>query len=548
MEKIKKFFQVDLKEYINRYLITHVLILGLTIELLILCNTMKWDLNTPHYMILNSLIMSIIQIFTIESFTNSTKKKFIFSGIAVAISVVISSINEKIGLSLRIQEIIGTYFGSVFLIGIYKIIKDSKLTFNEYILREFENLLKTGIIYLILQVGINLLILIFFYLLIDNSTIMRNVLKNTQILLNCLYLLPAVILSISKTDKECSKIIKSIIAYIIIPLVIIAYIIIYIYFLKIIIKSEIPQNTIFTLITISFCISYFIWTISYKFDGKFIRKVSKIMPFLFIPLFILQIYSLFVRIIPYGITDKRYFGLMILAFELATIILSFIKQRKYEIYIIFITIGILIISFIVPFTNMRDLTNFSQKRKEIEKKLEGNTILEKDKENEDEINNNIYYDNNTLTDESGQYKYIYYYNKDITSKEGLTIPDGYKKIKEGQCYTKGSETSDEGLEYYWNGIKEAEIRNGVTTFNDCNVDLYNYTKNLIQADIKSGQEGVNAYIKANPILKTANENIDFYLNTGATISYKQNDEDYLNGLKDMPTVKEIIYNGYFLYK
>ena len=60
MEKIKKFFQVDLKEYINRYLITHVLILGLTIELLILCNTMKWNLNTPHYMILNSLMMCLM--------------------------------------------------------------------------------------------------------------------------------------------------------------------------------------------------------------------------------------------------------------------------------------------------------------------------------------------------------------------------------------------------------------------------------------------------------------------------------------------------------
>lgn len=91
------------------------------------------------------------------------------------------------------------------------------------------------------------------------------------------------------------------------------------------------------------------------------------MPVLFIPLFILQIYSIIIRIIPYGFTEKRYMCVMFLVFELAAIILSLSKQRKKEINIIFVTIIIVLISTIMPKINMEDVTawsNLNWKRKE----------------------------------------------------------------------------------------------------------------------------------------------------------------------------------------
>ena len=230
--------------------------------------------------------------------------------------------------------------------------------FNEYLLRTSENLIKAFIVYLILEVGINALVIIFSELILNSSPSIK-ILLNIQIMLIGFYLIPVWIFSISRVNQKASKVFKNIIIYVVTPLIIIAYIIVYIYVLKILITREMPKDTIFMMMSFIFSISYFVWTISYKMDNKITMKLSKIMPVLFIPLFILQIYSIIIRIIPYGFTEKRYMCVMLLIFELAAIILSLSKQRKKEINIIFVTIIIVLISTIMPKINMEDVTTWS---------------------------------------------------------------------------------------------------------------------------------------------------------------------------------------------
>lgn len=349
MEKIRNIIQGDLKQYFRQYLLTNLFILALTIVLLI-------DLKAGT--LIEILFINIVQLFAVESVTKTTKNRIILSTVATSIAVLLMIIMKYIDLSLKTQLSILGYTTIVGLAGLYAIVEKCKLGFNEYLLRTSENLIKAFIVYLILEVGINALVIIFSELILNSSPSIK-ILLNIQIMLIGFYLIPVWIFSISRVNQKASKVFKNIIIYVVTPLIIIAYIIVYIYVLKILITREMPKDTIFMMMSFIFSISYFVWTISYKMDNKITMKLSKIMPVLFIPLFILQIYSIIIRIIPYGFTEKRYMCVMLLIFELAAIILSLSKQRKKEINIIFVTIIIVLISTIMPKINMEDVTTWS---------------------------------------------------------------------------------------------------------------------------------------------------------------------------------------------
>ena len=541
MKKIKEFLDINFKEYINKYKLTNAMIFILTILNLFLFSKKNID-------ILLILSLNIIQFFTIETLFKDKKKKWIAIIAATCISIIITVFQEKIELYVRLTEIVGAYLSCIFLLGIYKVIKDSKLNFSEYVSRIFENFLKMGIVYIILQIGLNSLIFIFFHLILESSNKIIVVMQKTQIILAGFYLTPMILLSITKIQKECSKVIKNIVSYVITPLIIISYLIIYAYILKIILKNAIPQNMIFVLITSIFCISYFTWTVCFSIENKAVNKVSRILPIVFIPLLILQIYSLFLRIIPYGITQHRYIGLMILVFEILAIIFSLLKNRKYESNIILGVISIIIIGYVMPFINITDLSEFSKNHKA--KEIEESNIVSEVPTDQNTDNENISKENNTYefynatTGEYEKNEYITFYSNDIENESGIQIPEGCKMIKKGQCYAPGTTNTEEGIEYTKVGIKKEKLLNAVTTYNDCNVNLYDYTKKLIE--INSNYSTLEKYIKENRIIKTTNDNIDFYI-TNVNISYVDT-EDFENGVSDLPKIKSSIYDGYFLYK
>lgn len=349
MEKIKSFFKKDLKEYFCKYLLTNIFILALTITLLV---------NLRAGTLIEIFFLNIVQLFAVESTFKDKKERTLYSVCSILIALLLISVIKHINMSLKVQVAAAGYIMVIILAGIYEIVKNSKLDFGEYVQRVFENLLRTVIVYLILEVGVNALVYAFSSLILDYSPSLMALL-NVQIILAGFYLVPMCILSFSKINNGISKVLKNIIFYVITPLIIIAYAIIYIYVLKILLTLEVPKDTIFMMMSILFAISYFVWTILYKMDNKFMVKTSKAMPLAFIPLYALQVYSMVVRIVPYGFTEKRYMCVMLLIVELVAIILSIVKNRKYEKNIILVTIALIVISTMIPGINMEDVSDWS---------------------------------------------------------------------------------------------------------------------------------------------------------------------------------------------
>ena len=591
MIKIKEFFQTDIKDILKKYLLTNITIWIITI----ICLFEGLRQNTD---ILTILSFCAIQFWAIETIFKDKTKKIIGYIVSIIVSIGINAFIQNTSkmndiLVQYIGSIISVYISSISLIGIYTIIKKADIKFHEYVIKIFENLLKTGIVYGILQIGIIGLIYIFMSLILNNTTGVWEVIGKAEILLSGFYLTPATIYSFTKTENETSKALKNILSYVILPLVVAALVIVYMYIVRILVNREIPKNFLFGLNTGIFIASYFVWTTCYSLreEKRTVGKIATYMPIIFIPLLILQIYSLAVRIIPYGITIQRYMGIVILVFEICAIVFSLIKQRKHESKIIFATIGIMIFVLLVPFVNVFDAPANSQLARLKKVWKEGQhfeDLSDEDKKTAESIldyfrydslaknkvpsyideteitkyndkQNNIYdydlyndksYNDTVLNGTTREYEKIEsisYYKNAIETEKGIELPEGFKTIKWGQVYPKGSTNVNQGMEYSKNGHSKEALENATTTYADTTVNLYNYINELLEIKKKSSSQAeIDKYVESNIILNTNNPNIVLYI-TNITISYTES-EAYKNGEAQMPKISYVNFEGYFLYK
>ena len=137
-------------------------------------------------------------------------------------------------------------------------------------------------------------------------------------------------------------------------ILIITFAIIYIYMLKILITWNIPSNHIFRIISLLFVFGMPFWTMINSFDGSSILvKICKKLPLAFMPLIILQIYSLMLRISSNGLTVIRYIGIMLIIIEILYAIIYIIKEDKIY-YLGYIIIIMCIIGILVPKINAID--------------------------------------------------------------------------------------------------------------------------------------------------------------------------------------------------
>ena len=177
-------------------------------------------------------------------------------------------------------------------------------------------------------------------------------------------------------DYELSKFIDILISKILIPLFDIAFVIILIYIIKIILELEVPQNEVFAICSSLFIFMVPITIFSGKYKSKYYEYNNKYLAPLFIIPLILQIYSLVIRINDYGITLNRYLGIALLVIEIGTIVFLTYKNKKY-ISNIFILIAVtLIVTNVLPYTNMMDVVTRSQ-IKVIKEEIKEDTNIEK---------------------------------------------------------------------------------------------------------------------------------------------------------------------------
>lgn len=241
---------------------------------------------------------------------------------------------------------------------IYCSFRKTGVGFEEYTLKVFVNFFKTGIVYFILFIGMTMVCGIFNMLILNEGSFYLD--SACGVLLTGLYLAPKCIISMQDMKSDPGPFSRSIVKYVLSVLTVCAAAIVYLYVLKIVLLWEIPSNEIFSILSALFCFGMPVWVMAecYRDGTKYSRLVS-VLPYMFAPLICLQMYSMGVRIIQYGMTPDRYMGMMLIIFEAGCLLIWHFRKGRREIMLLLLSI-LVVISVFIPGINMYKLSEFWQ--------------------------------------------------------------------------------------------------------------------------------------------------------------------------------------------
>lgn len=555
MEKVKDFFNrltSNYKTYVKQYMATNIVIIIATL-VFTFANFNAWSKFLTSFAII--AVIAAINFFVAESYFKKKSARIYSYIIGFAIAGIFERFVHYNAFGTSIYRILMGYSIVAFLIGLFKVIKNSGLELSKYCTRAFKNLFGTGVIYGILVVGFILIMTIAISLLTsgkDYEPVMR-----TQIAIFGLFLVPATLLSVTNTEGESSKFIEAVISFVLLPLTALATIIIYIYMLKILALRQIPQNSIYRIIAGLFVVAFPVWVMTYEYKqkNKFVEVFSKIMPIAFIPLIGLQVYSIGARIGENGITPVRYMGVMFIIFEIIAIVLSIVNKRKYLTNAVLVAAGLMAISTILPVVNMEEISNYNQASRLKNAWREGESFTSLSSEEKATASSAYrylliqensekylpkYLDKEELTEKLIEH-YSPYGDEDETYDEKRTT---YKRVN--YQYPDDGVITVEGYNYikkfqvYEYDINEENLES-VSLYDTFNINLKDYVLGLIEAN-KNGDESAKEYIVSHRVHRV-DDSRDIYI-TDVNLSYEVD----LEGNYDSKERISIVIKGCFLIK
>lgn len=551
MEKVKDFLNrltSNYKTYVKQYMATNIVIIIATL-VFTFANFNAWSSFLNSFAII--AVIAAINFFVVESYFKEKKSKMYSCIAGFVIAVVLERFAHYNVFGASTSRILTGYYIVAFLIGLFKVIKNSGLELSKYCTRVFKNLFGTGVIYGILVVGFALIMVISISLLTPGKN--YELVLRAQIAIAGFFLIPATLLSITNTEGENSKFIETVISFVLLPLTAIATIIIYIYMIKILVLRQIPQNSIYRIVAGLFVVAFPVWVMTYEFKEKnrFVEVFSKIMPIAFIPLIGLQIYSLGARIGENGITPVRYMGVMFIIFEIVAIVLSIINKRKYLTNAVLVAAGLIVISTILPVVNMEQISNYNQASRLRKAWREGESFTSLSKEEKATASSAYrylsrqencekylpkYLDKEELTkkliEHYSPYDEDYEYRSTRENVYSQYSTDGVIPV-EGYSYIKGFQVS----EY---SVKEKELEN-LSLDDTFSINLKDYVLNVIEAK-KNSDKSSHEYIASHRIHRI-DDTRSIYITT-VDISYNTDSEGNYDSAQEMT----IIIKGYFLIK
>ena len=518
MKNVKAIFSnisLEFKNLLKKFPVTFI-----TIVFTAICNIILIEgVHNVNKIFTLGILLICGCFFSESSFKNKTYKV-----ISILINVVLSIL-----LTFKIEIIVAYRYISGYIlilatIAIYKIIKENKIDFNKYLLKTFSNIFHNVIIYLVLAIGVGLITVIFAELILETYT--STIILDIQVALFWVFFVTSIINGITNIKgKESTTFINKLVEYVLFPLIAIAVVIIYIYILKIIIFWQIPSNMIFRILAIMFIFAFPIWNMTEALENKnkILERTVKIIPYLYIPFILLEIYSLGIRIFEFGITPIRYLGLAFLILQIIALILTYTNKKKISITLICMAVLSLIV-FVSPINlekaselsqmsilknAMKKETNFNYLSEEEKEKVRGSyeylsiespgSIPEYIKEQKENISNYTSY-NDTIREKS---KHIYYYN-DI---DEIDI-SGYNKAIQIYSNSTGSNL--------YKFILTSENSNETVGTIDLEKTINDF---IIQ---NNNNLNVNDYITSNNKIK-ADETSALYI-TRLTVKYNSNNE------------------------
>ena len=519
-KKIQRLYQ---KKYLFTYIGSIVCCL-----LLILNSHINLDYEIFGKVMVGTVI-AIINLFMVDTF--KLFKKVPINYILAIVVGVIAGLIFNIDASYTARLYTG-YSLIIIALTLYKIINDANISFHEYCLKVLVNFIKISIAYGIMQIAV-LLTMGLIEILFGVKDIHLYILDLEYILMFA-YLLPASIYSVTCLDDKPSVFINGLIKYLLLPIELVVYLLIYIYAGKIVLLNAYPVNEIFAIITTVYIYSFMMWTLLYNFrdDNRYFDKLNKILPYMFIPLLLLQTYSLFLRISDCGITPSRYFGIMILIFEVISLFYAYEKNRNKNHQLILVVSSMLLIGLVLPLVNYEHVSYYNQSR--IFKKIYAeNTKFKKLSTEDKEKLVSIYY---FLNDKP---KYLPDY---LTEEEIKNIEEyryGYRQDKYGYRQYKY-------FNYYYANSKNTISVKGYSSFSKESKHFYSNGNTEMDKNIEN-------YMKQ--VLEIAREDkdkADKYINDNQYIKIKDGVDYYITSLDiesdDSGKITYANIDGYYLYE
>lgn len=555
MEKVKDFFNrltSNYKTYVKQYMATNIVIIIATL-VFTFANFNAWSKFLTSFAII--AVIAAINFFVAESYFKKKSARIYSYIIGFAIAGIFERFVHYNAFGTSIYRILIGYSIVAFLIGLFKVIKNSGLELSKYCTRAFKNLFGTGVIYGILVVGFILIMIIAISLLTsgkDYEPVMR-----AQIAIFGLFLVPATLLSITNTEGESSKFTEAVISFVLLPLTALATIIIYIYMLKILALRQIPQNSIYRIIAGLFVVAFPVWVMTYEYKqkNKFVEVFSKIMPIAFIPLIGLQVYSIGARIGENGITPVRYMGVMFIIFEIIAIVLSIVNKRKYLTNALLVAAVLMAISTILPVVNMEEISNYNQASRLKNAWREGESFTSLSSEEKATASSAYryllrqensekylpkYLDKEELTEKLIEH-YSPYGDEDETYDEKRTT---YKRVNyqypdDGVITVEGYNCIKKFKVYEYD-VNEKQLEN-ISIDDTFSINLKYYVLGLIEAN-KNGDESAKEYIVNHRVHKV-DDSRNIYI-TDVNLSYNVDSK----GNYDSENEISIVIKGCFLIK
>ena len=514
---IKKFLQNlkdNFKDYIKNHLVTNILLLLISIVIIIV------DLDNAKDFIprlLTTLFLTAMFTTLAESYTKDNKKRSIIYIIGLIISIFLSK-------CILESELARYLIGTVLILGftiLYLIAKNSKETTNKFLTSTYTNLLKFGIIGSILNTGLLLILALISSLLIEVG---EAVFVKLEIVLFVLYYIPALIISL-ETKEEENKFIYILVNYVSLPQIALATLVIYLYLIKLLVTLKLPYTQTFATNAILLSLGIPIVLMSLSYDkNKLPYKIANILKKLFIPLVLLQIFSLSLRIYDYSITTSRYFGIILLILGIISMILLNKNNGNNYKLILLPCVILSITSFIIPYINIYELPNYMQINRLKQILPEGKhykDLTKKEKETVTSIFYTVYED---------KYYPAYLPKKELEKQIYSNNKYDYRDYIDDEIYytnkTKKIDISkyNQIEEYSSYNYKELSI-----TVNNNKYDLTQYCKELYKYHQKNNN--LDNYMKEKNIIELDN-NIDLYIKD---ITLEYND-------------KHLSIEGYIQYK
>lgn len=537
MNKIKnlmKKISVQVKELIKNYPITMILILFVTLLIAILVEQNFSDevTKTIEKIGVFCVVWGFGTYFTENYFSTKAKKiiSYVITGV-ISLFFTRAIFSDFGSYASLLERSLCAYLIVLFSMSIFKVIEKRELDFSSYLMNLFKNLVNYTIIYFILAVGISILTLIFVELILDGNYNGSGILR-LEILLFGWYYISSLLYGISGLNKkQGSSFAKGLVLYVLLPLVIMAMLIIYLYIAKIIILRNMPKNIIFRILAGIFIMAFPVWNMAsyYREEKKWIQKITSILPYLYIPFFFLEIYSIGVRIHDFGITPARYISCAFIVFQLIAIFLNIYKKKE-KMDLLFIVIAIFgIILLITPF-NFERVSNLSQKRM-IEKYLKENSKFQDlDEDAKEKVKGAYLY----LTRQNAEKYLPNYLSEDMIQqiKQYQTTLEAYT---ENYSYFYDNKELDLNIEPYAQitAVSGMVDNDTIVRFDEINqkIDLSELLEQVLKKD-KVSKTDAKQYFKANNLVYI-DELHDLYI---TSINFEYIDEN----------VKYLSVDGYWL--